>query len=353
MNITRTQKVTFDYCPKSAVPSDPDQRIAWLEKHRQLLPDTATCSVELRLDQWKDLGFCVHEDGTVSETSYGRRDFVGSASWFGTVLTDAVLKIVAEDGNVVTKMPEWAVAASFTEGMKTREEKLRSEKEKEDKIRAEEAAKKEQKLANGRKVLALLTEIGDSVVLTKKQEELVAEYQKISTRGYGQYDFENGVSVYQIEDKFDEIAERVQAEKKRVVAAYGASQDDTIRRAVENGYDVDSAVHKIIVNTVSLVLEPGVIVIQCHTPAWQKANWERRDSPNEKALNTLETVKEKVQRLTAALPSFVTVECREIVRLTLEQEDEYGEDSSKKMTAVWVELYPGVGPEYDMFVVAE
>lgn len=97
---------SITYNPRRAIPAEPRQRAAWLDKHG-LLPDTATLSITLPLTRWAELGADIDDAGGVSFMLPLRWDYprLNDNDAPGGGFIGAAFKLVRETGKVVETLP--------------------------------------------------------------------------------------------------------------------------------------------------------------------------------------------------------------------------------------------------------
>ena len=126
------------YDPQSAVPSDPAQRVAWLDRFG-VLPTDAALTIVLPLRDWLRMGVAPNSAGKI-EDSWPNRESLRDARY---AVQAAAVAIVAETGQIVTELPATVLAsvvASLEAAIAAKQAKAKAEAEAEAKAKAEKLA---------------------------------------------------------------------------------------------------------------------------------------------------------------------------------------------------------------------
>lgn len=274
--------------PRHAVPSDPNARIAWLEKYGAP-PAEAKITVTASLLTWSNAGATIENDGTVPPD--GR---YGQTAKLYEALRDYALGFVREVGRAPETLGEVDVAHCG------RVLALERAKEAEEKARREAQAAREACERNDAAVARY-------VAMT--DEELISDCGQIRPTGaiVGIYSLDDDPRVKARVATID--VQGVLAARKRAEEAYAAAiraiaaGEDDLARAAAEGYPVDRKVLDRLADKLARSIDVPEAHLEVDSSAWPAP--EDRAAPSPAAFALYDRVKAAVAKANKTLPTVV------------------------------------------------
>lgn len=324
------------------------ERAAWLAQHG--VPEEAyTLAFDVPILLWEQAGGSLHSDGT-------------PLNWPSDpykALRSAAVEVAREVG-----VPNLTTRQAIDVLQKLADERKAAEQEKE----ARERAQHEEEEAYLQEWLAL----PDDEVADADGVKIF----RVKKDGVGHWGISGRDVLPREDDRYREafdrrlkISWRLQSEERErkeaaeqaaidSVTQWAAKRSDHIAAGVKRGYDMGPAIAQLVQDEFEETLagRPGSALenleaISFGSPSWGAIDMERRKSPNENALAMVSAFEHTIKTMReAGLPEAVTFDEPEVMRCTVEEEDDGGYVSNEKFTAVVVTVDSPAFPARYLFV---